>query len=437
MAGAQTDLQQAFIGKIHLVFYYKKSANASPQRIDIHSNRIQYVMLEYKYLNINVLPVVYVSLKVPLDLHDKIIDTYVHSYFDMKIRRKNMTTDTSAAEEIVKDRFDYVCSNTNVNESPVLSSNEEEDKSYVRVTIGMVSKTMSKMLRKTYNGTYLDVDTETMIKKVAFKNLKEIVMSKLKYNKKYKKLEIPTLNTRYRLVKYLFDENPYYDNYFTFFMDFKKKVYLIENNGKPVQADDKPEKCVFHVTDATDPKSFSSGNVIKNNAYHIYVNLANAKITVNEGRDQNVNKVTGFAYKDEDDDVQDLYISDSSGAGQEDKPSTIRHTNVALLVNEIGNSRVFVEMFKSSIDSSIVTPNRKYVIKMVGNYERYNGVYTIAYKKESYTPMGQQEFQVTTSVGLKYLRSLEKAKIKRNKKKESKQGVQDSESTADGSAAGK
>ena len=142
-----SNTSKAFKAKIELTFNYKKNKDSNSNNIKIVSDRIQYVMLKYEYESVNVLPIVYIAMKVPMDLHDKILGTYQTSTFHLKITRKNGLSDTSSAVKTIDDTFEYVSSNNNINQSPVLTQADDDDKSYVTTTIGMTSLKMSEQLR--------------------------------------------------------------------------------------------------------------------------------------------------------------------------------------------------------------------------------------------------------------------------------------------------
>ena len=427
----KNNLNQAFKGEITLYFNYKKSEKGKVRKIDIPAARIQYLVLDYHFESIKVLPIVYIAMKIPLKLHDMILQSYHWSTFVLKIKRKNVLSKTSAVVDTVKDTFEYVPENTNVNESPQLSSSETEDKSYVSTTIGMVSKTMSNKLRKTFDTVYYNIDTKSLIKNVALKGIKKIIMRDVQYNTKYTedhKLSVDPQNTRYKFLKNLFDTDPYYDAYFTFFMDFDKTVYLIPKDGKAVKANSKPSKCIINVNDVVDPVTLMPGYIIKDKAYNLYINAANHKVTVNEGSDKDLDKVRSFNYETT---YQDIDVSDAKSAGDKEKAKYIREDNVAKYANEIMNSKVLVEFFKENIDSSLLTPNKEYRLNLLSNYSEYNGKYILVYKLEAYTPIGGGQFNITTSAGFKLIKAIEKAKTKKNKKKQKYNNNVDQTSSAD------
>lgn len=423
-----SEFNKAFQATAKLTFNYRKTGNGKAKKIDIDSARIQYIMLKYSYECVEVLPIVYVSMKLPLELHDKILGTYQTSTFNFKLTKKNGLSDTATGSNTINDEFEYVSANTNVNQSPTLNDNGKDDKSYIVTSIGMVSKTMSENLRMQFSGNYTNTNTKDLINEIALKGLNKVIMSPIQYNTEYPEFQVSSLNTRYKMIKYVFDENPFFDTFFTFFMDFGGTTYLIAKDGKPVKAGGKPEKCIINVTDVVDTKAFASGNKAKKSSYNIYVSAANVDVKVNEGQDKNVNKVVAYGYGTG---TQSLYVGGSK-LGSKDKAIYDRTNNAAAVQNEISNSKVRVDLFKSAIDSSILTPNKVFEIKHLTNNRKYNGKYILSEKSESYTPMGGENFSITTSASFKLIENITKAESTKNKQTGNRFDPPDKTSTADG-----
>ena len=88
-------IQQAFKGKIKLAFDYKENENSKVKRYEISNQKIAYVMIEKKYENVNILPVLYVSLNLDSDLYTKVINSINTSKFYLNIKKKNALSKSS------------------------------------------------------------------------------------------------------------------------------------------------------------------------------------------------------------------------------------------------------------------------------------------------------------------------------------------------------
>jgi hypothetical protein len=131
-------------------------------------------------------------------------------------------------------------------------------------------------------------------------------------------------------------------------------------------------------------------------------------MNTNESVGQIANTIAAFDY---DSGVQELSISESF-SDVNSKKMYLKSDNAAVYKNEIVNSTVAIELYKQSIDSSIITPNRLYIVNQDGNYADYNGRYMLAYKQEVYAQSGDGSFNQTCTVGLKKINAIEVAGAK-------------------------
>ena len=393
----------AYRASIELSFDYIIKGR-KPRRTKILPERIQYLIIDNQYENVNILPVIYLSLKIPLDLHDKIINSYKTSRFYLKLTRKDTLSGTSVSSLAIDDTFSYICSNKEQNSAKALNEDGLDDKSYINTTIGLVSTTMTNLLRKNFNGIYNDIEVSKLID-MALEGLPKPIMSPIKYNNTISSFIINPISTRYKLLQLIFDQFAFYDTNFNFFMDFNNKVYLLDKTGDAVKGDGLPKTVYFNITQVNDSDSISPGGKIINDSYQIYVNAAQSKFRVNEAVGQIANKIEAYDYSGE---YQELTIDDSF-AGNSDKVMYMKTDNASVYRNEIANNTVLVELYKQNIDPIIITPNRAYIVNQDSNYAKYNGNYILAYKQELYAQSGDGEFNLTCTVGLKRINSIELA----------------------------
>ena len=146
--------QKAYKAEISLAFDYKASQSANVVRETIEPERIAYLMIENRYENINILPIIYLSIHLSSDMYTKVINTPETSKFYLKIRKKDALANTSIYKKVLEDTFVYVTSNTSANYSEGLNNNVMEDSAYRTIMVGLVSENMTNMLRKSYNNIY-------------------------------------------------------------------------------------------------------------------------------------------------------------------------------------------------------------------------------------------------------------------------------------------
>lgn len=406
--------QHAYKGEITLAFDYKSSVNSSIQREYIEPERIKYLLVEYIYENINILPVVYVSVWVSSDMYTKIVNSNETSKFYLKIRKYDGLSKNAVYNKVIEDTFTYVVSSTNNNYAENLNSGALDV--YKGIIIGLVSEEMTNKLRKTYNGVYQNVNQSNLVN-LALDGLGKSIVAPLKYDKFYNEFVVPPITSRYKLLNYLFGHDPFYDSIFTFFMDFNK-TYLIPKNGNPVDGNDgTPSTVIVNIKSYDAAEAMTDGYTISNGAYVVYVNGVNVNTTINNATSKVSNNIVGFW--DSYPVTQDLNIDNNNTAGNELKTMFTRSNNAAGIRNEIESDSVIVELLKQNLDADIFEPNKSFRVSNYGNYAKYDGSYFLTYKREIYTLSSGGQFLINTNVGLKKAAVEETARAVTNELKRS------------------
>lgn len=391
--------QQAYKGSITLSFDYKETANSGVRRESILPQRISYVMIERMYENVNILPVIYISLNISSEMYTKVVNTPETSKFHLRIQKRNALSNTSTYTTVVDDTFSYVTSTTTANYSQDLDIADPSGSSYKNIMIGLVSTSMTNSLRKSFNGVYENIDQNTLVK-MALDGLPRLVQENLKYNSKYGTFLIPPMSSRYKLLEYLFEKDPFYDSMFTFFMDFDRTYFVSKNavgvNGK----DNQPTNAIINVKGYTAAEAYTDGFTMSNGTYVVYVNAANTEVTVNNATEKVVNNLVAYSDVNE---VQNLSlaVNNSEGGDSSNKVNFLRTSNAAALKNELQSNSVTLQILKQNLDSDIFTPNKVYNVRHYDDYAKYDGPYYLSYKREFYYISTSDEFLVSCNVGLK------------------------------------
>lgn len=381
--------RQAYNASVTLAFDYKE------KRINIQQEKIAYIMIEHDYEN-QVLPIIYISLAVNNNLYNNIIKYKDTAKFYLDIQKTNKQSKSSFGKSIISGSFSYIPSTTNPNFRQDLYDNTTlEDSSYRRIMIGLVSIELTNRLRKTFNGIYYDIDQKTLIA-LALEGT-NCVIENIPYNKKYESVLVPPINSRYKMLEFIFNKDNFFDTNFRYFMDFEKS-YLVSKCGNYTNAKDgQLDSVIIDIKALTDRESMYDGISVKNGSYYIYINPANANVSINQGTEKVANQIVSI-YDDEE--LQKLDLSINNSEGSETKQIFMRTKNAALYKNELETDTVTIEILKRYIDGSIFTPNKVINVNNYGEYSKYNGKYIIMYKKEFFKCVAG-EFIMSCVVGLK------------------------------------
>lgn len=396
-------VQQAFCAEITLAFDYKETESSKVERETIETERISYVMIERMYENVNILPVIYVSLSLSSQMYSKVINSYSTSKFYLKIRKRNKLSNTSLFVDVVNDTFSYVTSTTSPNLSKEMDNgNMMSSSTYKTIMIGLVSSTMTDQLRTPFNGIYNNIKESELVK-IALDGLKNVIMQDLEYDNYYKTFLIPPVTSRYKLLSYIFEKDAFYNSMFEFFMDFDN-TYLLSKNGEEVKGKDtNPNSVIIQIKNYTAQEAYTDGYTIKNGAYVVYVNGANTKSIINTSIEKATNKIVSYS---EERGTQKVSLDNNDSS---EKISFVRTQTAGLLKNEIQSNLATLELVKQNIDGSIFTPNKSFHIQNYDEYEKYNGKYFLSYKKEFFYHTSGDEFIVSCNVGLKRTNNEENA----------------------------
>ena len=385
----------AYEAEITLGFNYNKT-----QLINIEQARISYIMIEHKYESVNILPVIYLAVSLSSDMYTKVVTSYKKSSFRLKIKKRNALLSSSIQSTVVDDEFTYIPSSTNPNISAQLNSNADSDgNSYRSITLGLVSQSMTNKLRQSFNGIYNNI-SENEIIDIGLKGIRKVIKEDIVNNEKYDTIIIPPLSSRYKLLNFLFDRDPFYDTGFTFYMDFKDTAYLLSKNGKAVDAQDgKPTDVIIDVLEIDDPDSFKEGFQLKNKAYRIAINSSDTNVTLNGATAKVANQIV--AYEDDLKHAETLNLN-MNNSDTATRKMFVRSNAGTVLKSELETNAFMIELLKKNIDSDIFTPNKAYKVNNISQYSEYNGNYILSYKREFYKlSEGTGRFIVTCNVGLK------------------------------------
>lgn len=384
---------KSYTATINLAFDY------NGQRNNIPSENIIYVLIESDYEN-QVLPIIYISVSVDTDLYGKIIKYKDTAKFYLNIQKKNKNSITSISKETISGSFSYIASATNPNYTQELSGNSVGN-SYKRIMIGLVSIELTNKLRKSFNGIFNNIDCNTLISMALEET--NCIVEKPKYNDYYESLLIPPITSRYKLLEFIFNRNPFYDTNFRYFMDFEKS-YLVSKNGEAVDAGDgQLTSIIVDIRSITENEAYYEGIEIKNGAYYVYINPSDSNVILNEGIEKVANQIVAV---DEDEETSFIDLDINNTSGSTTKQMFIRTDNPFLYKNEFETDTIIVEIIKKNIDGSIFTPNKCISVNNYGEYAKYNGKFIIIYKREFYKCVAG-EFILSCIVGLKKISNVE------------------------------
>ena len=345
--------RQAYLCEIQASFILEDEAT------ELDPSYIKYILIENLYIT-RIIPCIYLSLAVPSELYTKMIENEKEAKFYLDIRRYNAYSDTALSRDCIKGQFTYMMSTSNPNYAKELeTSDQSSDVSYRALTLALVSMELLNASKNSFNGIFGNIDTATLMYK-AVQGLDAVVKAP-KYNAEFETQVIPTLNSRKKLLDYLFNQSPFYDTNFMFFMDFDR-TYLIDMTGEGCHVEDgELDSVIFDIDTVVVNESYFEGMEEKNGEDKV----ANQLITVSEEGEV---------------DYRDLEVNNNIDSDV--KQAFKRGGSAALYKNILESNMITIELFKDNLNGTVFTPDKVYSIHNTEDYADYNGTYIMVYKRE-------------------------------------------------------
>lgn len=391
---------------------------ANGEETKISTQSIKSILIERLYGQLY-MPVIYISLSLKNELYDAMMEHENDGKFYVNIQKYNaLSEQLSIKTDHIKGLFTYILPTHNPNYSEDLSPESSMDEAYKTLTIGLISMEIMNAAKTSFNGIFGNIDQYTMLTK-ATEGIKKLVMKKPPYNATFETIDIPPMPSKTKLLQFIFDKNPFYDTPFIFFMDFDRS-YLIDLCGDYCDAEDGqlPNVCI-DIRSIIDNASYTEGITVNGDSYQFYVNPANANISPNTAIDNIANQVVFV----DDDYVQKINLNVNKKYGSNVKQSFKRGVNGILYKNMVESNTVAIEFVKENLDSTIITPNKKFILNSYEDHTEYTGLYTLLYKDEIISNVNN-EFGFSMSVGLRRVGNVSKigkkatkAAMKKNKTK--------------------
>ena len=399
-------MDQRFVSayKFQLDLKFKKDNKSTP--IPIRSEFIRYIIIESLYTT-RMMPVAYISMVVDYQLYNDIYESQnsndseelSESVFLLKINRFDKLAQSALFQTSIDDKFDFIISKESPDYTKELSKGDTSGTgSYRQITLALLSVSLLNAIRAERNkdnsvivsGIFNNIDTNTLVAKV-FEGIDNYIggSSKSKpsvikppvHNTEFKKysLIIPPMDSRKKIIDFIFNKAPFYDTQYTFFIDFGR-AYLIDRTKDGYKIKDNTyHDVIFDVRDITESEAFVEGVEIKKNSYVIYINPTKSIIIPNRDQDKTANTMISVT---DNGTLLDATVNNNGSDKSDTKYVFTRGSNALLYKNNVESNTVTITLGKENLDGSIFTPNKRYRIKYFGDNKRYDGYYYLCEKKE-------------------------------------------------------
>lgn len=375
-------------------------------------NTIKSIILNHDFDNKN-MPIIYLQISIAPDQYNIMVQNRSNASIIFTLYKYDATSNSQIKKKYISDSFSYMMtSDPNYNESLNTGSNQRfsENKnnveeslkatSYFNGYIALVKEESLNANKQLNNGIFRNCNLISLIHR--FTKHMTMVIEPLdpQNNTTIDQIIIPPVDTVTKVLEYIDSEQLIYPTGYRYFRDFDK-TYLLSNSGNAVDLHDGAYSKVF--IEICDPlEVIESGNAMEidtaNKAYIIKINANDTSIKVDQSVDRSYNSIMSIDSDGQTTNV-DLNVeahSDSTQKVQVTRSGTETITKSKYMRE---STATMLSITKSNIDSSILTPNKEYIVKNYKNNAQYNGRYILSYKKEVLARDGN--YVISTLFGLR------------------------------------
>ena len=350
------------------------------ETIEIDPLNIKSILIDYDYSALN-MPMIFVTLNISQELLDVMIENQNSGtiLFDM-----NRSVGNSDVPELftryISDEFLYFVTEGDNDKL------DETQTHQVTTTIGLLSLNCINNNKKSVSGV-VSCNQITMLYYLL--SHMPVVIEPPRSNKVIENMILPPVNSIAKMLQYLNSVNTFYTTQYRFFIDFDC-TYLLSSSGKAVLKDtDKINTILFVLKNEYDDDGKTIGMKIDSSKsiYEIFIDEDDYEISDDHISKKSFSKVlatnaSGEVFK------KDIYTSEESVlVNTKYKSIRLMNDNNTLLDNfasSIKSSSIQFLIEREYIDSSVITPNKEYIIRgdEVYNSEVYDGRYLLTRKRD-------------------------------------------------------
>ena len=380
-------------------------AEDSAEPIEIPSESIMSITNNYDY-DKNNMPMIYINFNINTLLYDKMVEYADTGKIIFTFKKYNNQGYSSLRSNYIHSEFAYLIE-TDVDYHRSLNKMEGDlstnTNSYKRGSIALIDLHSIDNNKGIFNGIIKDTNMISIVNK--YTTHMPMVIEPFHNNENISTLIIPPISTLTELLKFLNDEELFYDSGYRFFRDFDK-TYLLSNSGNPVDdGDDVYDTIILNILDTTDPESKSVGIIVDKyqKSYILNIDALDTHMHINLVQDKDYNTIIGITDNGE---VNKVLLESKSELSKE-RAVFVRSNykeELDVMAKAIDSASVVLQISRTELDSSLFTPNKEYVVKNYSDYSQYDGRFLLSSKKEIFI---QQDNEFISNTVLTFRKIME------------------------------
>ena len=334
------------------------------------------------------MPIIFVGLRLSNDMYDTMVANMQSATIIFSIYKYDKNSTNKMDKVYIRDRFIYVMpSDPNYNRKlEETSTDPDQTITGSNYKEGYITLLKADILNKNkvLNNAILKNTSLLSIIHLYTKHM-NMVIEPIK-DKKIDMLIIPPMESILKLIKYLDYYIGIYEGGYRWYRDLNC-TYLLSNQGNSVPSKDSTfDSMIIRVLDNSE--DYGQVNSIEINrdkrTYVLNVSGDNTNIDIDKFKSLSYDSIIGI-------DTEGNYITSDLNIPKniysEDKKMVRRiydgkTDELYGMKKRIENSSVILNITKTEMDASLLTPNKEYQVKNFNSYSQYDGKYILSYKKE-------------------------------------------------------
>ena len=356
----------------------------------------------------NNIPIIYLGVRLETSLYNKMVINSEKATITLTISKAKKESNYPIYTNYIKDTFTYYMSTNpdyNVTLEKETETNEQVGVNFREGFLSLIQLNTTDSNKKIMNNIIKNSNMASIIHK--YTSHMKMIMESLHNDKQFNFLIIPPMESVSRLLKYLNKQSVFYRSGYRYFVDFDK-TYLLSTEGNPVSGKDGSySTIILNIIDPMDIGSYQTGIITdhENQAYILNINANNTVADIKKSEDKIFNKIMGV---DSYGNIKELNLGIPRTEGSSDKVRLERVPSdnmdyLDYLKNNIENSVLTFSVTKTEIDSSLITPNKEFLVRNYPTFSEYNGRYVLSYKKEVFINQNN-EFMESIIFGLRKIK---------------------------------
>lgn len=387
--------------------YMKKDTK---EYVSIDSTKIDYMIIDREY-DINNMPVVYIGL----NLHDSLVKDMIKNYnsnlINLEVYKFKYDDDNfiPRLEEVyIRDQCTYLIIDTENNgtnsDLPNQPDSNEED--YVHIDIGLMKVSLINDIRTLFNQTFNNTTLTNAVCTIT-NHIPNILIEPLSYGEELLNQISIYKDSVSKSIEELNNVKVLYSSPYRFFMDFDI-TYLLSSKGMGVpRKGEKILAVLICIKKPADYMGMDDGMYVNKTQKNYQINVClDSTSTYNDIlTDKIYNNIMAITNSGEKTQV-DLNIDKSVYGSTKTKTVYIPNDNTHMAENikaQTENGGVQITLCKESIDTTVLSPNHRIIIKHTDDNQDKDGDYLMTRKQEIFV-RDAKDFILSTIVSLKKIR---------------------------------